>query len=213
MSAKAGNDCEKMADGVGEGGTRRRREAGRRRDGGQSRRRRDTAPKRGGAAERVGKGGARLRREAGQQRDGGQCWRRRDTTTAKVARPRRRWHDCEERGTAKRWRTVLAKAGHDGEGGTTTAEAGHDCEERGTAKRWRTVSAKAGHDAEERRDSDEERRDSDEERRDSEDVVVNDVDDAKGLGTQRWSWLVEESKSCAATSPVLDKVNGCVVPK
>ncbi len=115
---------------------------------------------------------------------------------------------------------MSAKAGHDGEGGTTTAEAGHDCEERGTAKRWRTVSAKAGHDAEERRDgdeerrddiekrrdSDEERRDSDEERRDdvekrrdSEDVVVNDVDDAKGLGTQRWSWLVEESKSCAAT--------------
>ncbi len=50
------------------------------------------------------------------------------------------------------------------------------------------MSAKAGHDAEERRDSDEERRDdvekrrdSDEKRRDSED----DVDDAKGLGTQR----------------------------
>ncbi len=55
-----------------------------------------------------------------------------------------------------------------------------------TAKRWRTESAKAGHDAEERRDSDEERRDDVEKRRDSEDVVVNDVDDAKGLGTQRW---------------------------
>ncbi len=97
--------------------------------------------------------------------------------------------DCDG-GTAKRWRTVLAKAGydhgeggtttakrggtrrrreagHDGEGGTTTAEAGHDCEERGTAKRWRTVSAKAGHDAEERQDSDEERRDDVEKRRDS----------------------------------------------
>ncbi len=139
-------------------------------------------------------GGKRLRREAGQQRDGGQCWRRRDATTAKAGRPRRRRDDH-------------------GEGGTTTAKRGgtrrrrrrrrgHDCEERGTAKRWRTVSAKAGHDAEERRDGDEERRDdvekrrdSDEKRRDSED----DVDDAKGLGTQRWSWLVEESKSCAAT--------------
>ncbi len=58
-------------------------------------------------------------------------------------------------GTAKRWRTVLAKSGHDhGEGGTTTAkvarprrrEAGHDGE-------GGTTTAEAGHDCEERRDS------------------------------------------------------------
>ncbi len=109
--------------------------------------------------------------------------------TAKAA------HDSEEMaaGVGKGGKRRRKEAGQRRDGG--------QCRRRRvmTAKRWRTESAKAGHDAEERRDSDEERRDDVEKRRDSEDVVVNDVDDAKGLGTQRWSWLVEESKSCAAT--------------
>ncbi len=56
--------------------------------------------------------------------------------------------------------------------------------------------AKAGNDCKERWDS-EEMADSvgDEKRWDGEEDVVNDT---KGLGMQRWSWLVEESKICAA---------------